>query len=194
MLLFSRAAKAFGGGNIMVTDEMLKAIDGRVKIGKGMDKHINMAMLEGDIHKSPMRVAAFLAQIMHETAGFQFLTELASGEDYEGRTDLGNTQKGDGKRFKGRGLIQITGRANYKAAGDDLDLPLLDQPAMAAVPENAARIAAWYWTVHNLNALADQGKFDAITKAINGGLNGKEQRDKLYNKAKSVLAKAAGLV
>src|SRR5690606_25370634 len=101
--------------------------------------------------------------------------------------DLGNAQPGDGRRYKGRGPIQLTGRANYRAAGKALGLPLEEQPELAAMPEHGFRIAAWYWTMRKLNPLADQGNFLAITVAINGGLNGYADRVRRRETAKKVL-------
>jgi putative chitinase len=137
------------------------------------------------------RLAAFMAQAAHETDGFRTLEEYASGAKYEGRTDLGNTQKGDGVKFKGRGIFQITGRANYarisqKMFGDDR---LLRNPELLEKPEYAAQSAMIYWNEKNLNKLADKGtvtSFNAITKAINGGYNGLEDRKAYYERAKTV--------
>lgn len=183
LLLTAKRAKA-SGDFVNLTDDIISRIDPRAK--KPMASHINAAMLEADIVGIP-RQAAFLAQVLHETGGFQWLEELASGAAYEGRSDLGNTEPGDGRKFKGRGLIMITGRANYKAAGGDLGLDLIGHPEMASEPATSARVAAWYWDRHGLNSLADAGKFDSITRKINGGLNGKAQRDALYARAKKVL-------
>lgn len=150
--------------------------------------HLNRAMAEANIN-TPLRQAAFIAQVAHESGEFRYSEELASGQAYEGRRDLGNIYPGDGVRFKGRGYIQLTGRSNYKAAGTALGLDLINHPELAARPENAARIAAWYWTSRGLNSLADQGpsRFDDITRRINGGLNGKADRDKYYARARTVL-------
>jgi predicted chitinase len=144
--------------------------------------HLNRAMKEANI-STPERKAAFIAQLAHESGGFKYNQEIASGAAYEGRRDLGNTQPGDGKRFKGRGYIQLTGRANYAAAGKALGLDLVNNPELAAKPENAARVAAWYWNSRGLNKLADQGNFDGITKRINGGYNGKADRDAYHARA-----------
>lgn len=125
------------------------------------------------------RHAAFLAQLSHESGGGRWMQEIASGEAYEGRADLGNTQPGDGKRFKGRGPIQLTGRANYTIASEALGLDLVGHPELAATPAVGFRVAAWFWFTHGC-----EGKsFDAITRTINGGYNGKAQRDALYLKA-----------
>ena len=154
--------------------------------------HLNRAMAEAGID-SPPRKAAFIAQLAHESGGFQYSEEIASGSAYEGRSDLGNTQPGDGKRFKGRGFIQLTGRANYAAAGEALGLDLINKPELAAKPENAARVAAWYWNSRDLNGLADRGNFDGITKRINGGFNGKADRDQYFARASTALRDSTGL-
>ncbi len=141
---------------------------------------------------SPVRQAAFLAQIGHESGQLRYVREIwgptAAQQRYEGRKDLGNTQPGDGARFKGRGLIQITGRENYRKAGAALGLPLLDQPELLEQAEWAATSAAWWWSSHGLNELADAGRFEQITRVINGGLNGQADRLTLWEKAKAVLA------
>lgn len=140
---------------------------------------------------TPARVAAFLAQLAHESCGFQFLEEIWGPTDvqrrYEGRKDLGNTVKGDGYRYRGRGWIQLTGRANYQQYGFKLGLPLAEQPDLAARPDVAARVAARYWQDRGLNALADAGDFEAITRKINGGLNGWEDRVRRWTVLKKAL-------
>jgi putative chitinase len=125
---------------------------------------------------TPKRMAAFVAQIAHESEELRFTRELASGNEYEGRADLGNTQAGDGVKFKGRGLLQITGRANYAACGAALGLNLIDAPALLESPAGACRSAAWFWTKRGLSELADADKFGEITVRINGGHNGLDQR------------------
>lgn len=132
--------------------------------------------------------AAFLAQVAHESGGFHYVEEIASGAAYEGRGDLGNTEQGDGIRFKGRGLIQVTGRANYAQCGAALGLDLLETPELLEEPSNAARSAAWFWKSRNLNPLADAGDFRGITRRINGGLNGYADRVAYFERAREVLA------
>lgn len=144
------------------------------------------AMAEFDI-STPARQAAFLAQVAHESGSLRYVREIASGGAYEGRVDLGNTEPGDGIRYKGRGLIQITGRANYQVCGDSLGLPLLEHPELLEQPENAARSAGWFWAWKRLNDLADAGDFVRITKRINGGLNGYDDRANFWERAKQVL-------
>jgi predicted chitinase len=135
----------------------------------------------------PAREAAFLAQIGLESNELKWMEELASGDAYEGRRDLGNTQPGDGKRYKGRGPIQLTGRKNYELAGAALDVDLVSKPELAADPHVAFRVSCWFWHSHGLNALADAQHFDDITHRVNGGFNGKAQRDHYYEVAKDVL-------
>jgi putative chitinase len=139
------------------------------------------------ITDTALRLAHWLAQCAHECDGFRALTEYASGAAYEGRADLGNTQPGDGPRFRGRGLIQLTGRANYAAAGLALGVDLLSAPEVAAQPAMAVRTACWFWQTHGLNPLADADNVEAITRRINGGVNGIADR-------KARLAVAKGLL
>jgi putative chitinase len=146
----------------------------------------------------PLRAAAFLAQISHESAELKFMQELwgptAQQKKYEPGTELaktlGNTEKGDGFRYRGRGPIQITGRANYKKYGDLLGVDFVGNPDLAAQPEYAFQTAGLYWKTHNCNELADVGDFIAITKKINGGTNGLPDREKYYETAKKVLGVA----
>lgn len=150
---------------------------------------LNDSMAEAGID-TPAREAAFLAQIAHESGSLRYVREIADGKAYEGRADLGNTQPGDGPRFKGRGLIQITGRANYRACSLALfgDERLLDRPELLEDVTQACRSAAWFWKSRGLNTLADSGAFKAITKAINGGLNGYDERLAYFQRATGVLA------
>lgn len=143
---------------------------------------LNAAMKEFEIN-TPLRQAAFLAQVGHESCQFKYFEEIADGSAYEGRKDLGNTQPGDGKLFKGRGPIQLTGRNNYAKASKDLGVDLIASPKRAADLDVGFRIAGWFWKKNGLNELADSKSFDAITKKINGGLNGKKERDVLYSLA-----------
>jgi len=133
------------------------------------------AMVEFDI-ATQRRAEQFLAQVCHESGGLRYFEEIASGAAYEGRSDLGNTQPGDGRRYKGRGPIQLTGRANYKWAGGRLKLPLETKPHLAAQHDIGWRIAGLYWQSRGLNAPADRGDIVAVTRAINGGENGLASR------------------
>ena len=145
------------------------------------------AMREFEIN-TPARQTQFLAQICHESGGFNYVRELASGAAYEGRKDLGNTEPGDGVRFKGRGLVQTTGRDNYRTCGDALGLDLLSQPELLEQPLHACRSAAWFWASRGLNELADKGEFVRITKRVNGGTNGIEDRLAYLERAQAVYA------
>ena len=148
---------------------------------------LNDAMQEFEIN-SNVREAAFLSQIAHESGSLRYVKEIASGDAYEGRQDLGNTVDGDGRRFKGRGLIQITGRTNYAQCGAGLGLDLLAYPELLEETANACRSAAWFWKSRGLNELADKGDFKLITKRINGGYNGYQDRLSYYERAQQVLA------
>ncbi len=144
---------------------------------------------------TPLRASAFLAQIAHESAELRFMEEIwgptAQQKRYDPPSDLakrlGNTQPGDGFRFRGRGPIQITGRANYKKYGDLLGVDLVGNPDLASTPQFAFSTAALFWKNNGLNELADVQDFITITRRINGGLNGLQDRQKYYAIAKNVL-------
>jgi len=140
-----------------------------------------------------LRIAHFLAQTCHESAGFRTTEEFASGEAYEGRADLGNSRPGDGVRYKGRGLIQLTGRANYREVGKTLNVDLEREPARAAEPRLSLRIACEYWKKRKINALCDADDLIRVTRAINGGLNGLDDRRQYTTKAKTVIARIEGI-
>lgn len=166
---------------------------------------LNAAMDEFEI-STAARKSAFLAQVAHESGELRYTLEGATGEAYEGNVHLGNVHAGDGPRFKGRGLIQITGRKNYQLCGAALGLALLEYPELLEEPVNACRSAAWFWRVGaglnlgraahahgvkdncDLNDLADAGDFEGITLAINGGLNGQSDRLAHFGLAQEVLA------
>lgn len=136
---------------------------------------------------TPLRTAHFLAQLGHESGDLRFAEELADGRAYQGRADLGNTEPGDGPRFKGRGLIQLTGRANYRAYGQARGRNFLTDASarlIATDPELAADVAGWFWSTRNLNPLADADQIRAITRRINGGYNGLADRQAHLDQAK----------
>ena len=143
----------------------------------------------------PLDVAAFLAQTGHESGGMVWLAEIwgptAAQRQYEPQsakaTELGNTQPGDGERFKGRGLIQVTGRHNYLLCGMGLNLDLIAQPELLEQPANAAMSAGWFWFNNKLSAIANAGNFITLTRRINGGTNGLADRQALYSAARAVL-------
>ena len=139
---------------------------------------------------TPLRMAHFLAQLGHESAEFRFVEEIASGEAYEGRANLGNTEAGDGKRFKGRGLIQITGRANYTAYGKSRGSDYTTDATatlLATDPNLAADASCWFWETKGLNQLADLDIVEAVTYRVNGGYNGLADRRVKLARAKFFL-------
>lgn len=134
-----------------------------------------------------LRMAHYLAQVAHESAELKYTKELASGAEYEGRKDLGNTSRGDGVRYKGRGLIQLTGKANYKAYKEYCGFDVVAKPELLEQPLGATRSSMWYWQTHGLNALADKDDVKAVTRRINGGYNGLADREKYLTRAKKAL-------
>jgi putative chitinase len=139
---------------------------------------------------TPLRMAHFLSQIGHESLSLKYTRELANGAAYEGRTDLGNTQKGDGVRFKGRGLIQITGRDNYAKYGTYAKLDLLkkgNEELLASTPKYALDVSLWFWDGWKLNNYADADNLRAITRRVNGGYNGLADRQDYLSRAKFFL-------
>jgi putative chitinase len=183
----------------MLSVDQLRAIMSKLSPARGNSflPFLQAAIAEFGID-APARCAAFLAQVAHESGQLRFMEEIWGPTDAQRRyepkstlaTRLGNTENGDGKRFKGRGPIQITGRANYQRFGDLLGLDLVVDPARAATPDVAFRIAGLFWKNKGLNELADQAAADAfreITRRINGGFNGLEDRERLYAVARAVL-------
>jgi putative chitinase len=140
---------------------------------------------------TPEQQAAFLAQVGHESGGLHWLVELWGPTDaqsrYEGRAALGNVNPGDGIKFLGRGLIQVTGRDNYRKAGEALGIDAEANPEFLALPEYAARSAGWFWQSRALNAYVQTGDFVGLTRRINGGTNGLDDRLLLWAAAKTAL-------
>ena len=156
---------------------------------------LNNAMVRFQI-VGTKRIAAFIAQVGHESGQFRYVRELGS-DQYLSKYDtgslakrLGNTPEadGDGQKYRGRGLIQITGCANYITCGEALALDLVNHPELLEQPQHACMSAAWFWASRGLNTLADAGQFDTITRRINGGQNGAADRQALYARALKVLA------
>jgi len=153
---------------------------------------INTAMGRFNINTAA-RMGAFIAQIAHESGRFQFTHEIWNPKQcawqarYEGRIDLGNVVPGDGERYRGRGFIQITGRHNYRECSKALGYDFEANPGALERREYAALSAAWFWESHGCNELADTGRFAAITKIINGGLNGQDDRVALWEAAKGAI-------
>ncbi len=173
---------------LLLTKEQLYQIALYTPIEKldALLKPLNDAMAEYQI-TTPLRIAHFIAQVAHESDGFNTTVEYASGDAYEWREDLGNTQAGDGRRYLGRGLVQVTGRFNYKDCGDALGVDLISNPELLAKPELACRSAGWFWHTRELNAYADRDDPYKITRIINGSTNGLEDRLSYLSRAKQVL-------
>lgn len=175
----------------MTPKELVAATGARIDRAQTFLPLLEDAMHEFQIN-TPARQAAFLAQIGHESGGLHWLVELwgptASQARYETRYDLGNCAPGDGFKYRGRGLIQLTGRGNYKRAGDALGVDLVANPERLGEPGLAARSAGWFWSAHGCNELADAGEFEKITRRINGGLNGYAERLGLWKAAQEALA------
>lgn len=191
-----------------ITKEILKAATGATEANaRKFLPYINETLKKFNIN-TKQRILAFLAQVGHETAGLTYTSEIADGSAYEGRLDLGNKFPGDGKKFKGRGLIQVTGRENYGRASKYFGVDFVSHPEKLA-PKNgeygtpdqlryAAYTAGWYWKETGLNELSDKLNlskpvsdpvnweiFKKITKRINGGYNGLQDRKTRYEKGRS---------
>jgi putative chitinase len=180
----------------MITKQQLKNICHQAK-DENLDKYLpylNMLMDEYEIN-TPNRRRHFIAQLAHESNQFNSCAEKYNGtpqeyfKKYDNRKDLGNSFKGDGMKFKGRGLIQITGRYNYSCASIDIfkDATLLSNPEKLEQPALAVEVSCWFWKTKHLNSLADNDEIKAITMRINGGLNGLNERIMFYNLAKKYI-------
>jgi len=172
-----------------VTAAQLKMIMPDAK-NENIDKYLNplnAAMKKYEIN-TYLRQVHFIAQIAHESGSFKYSEEIASGSAYEGRTDLGNTHAGDGKKFKGRGLMQLTGRNNYTTYGNYLGIDLITAPEKVATdPIICVDVAGWYWKNRNINIYADADDVVSVTKKINGGTNGLDDRKAFLSRAKQTL-------
>lgn len=142
---------------------------------------------------SNLRISHFMAQAGHETDSFKTLEEYASGAGYEGRTDLGNIYPGDGVRYKGRGIFQLTGRSNYITFGNAIGVDLVNNPEMAEDPKISVQTALEYWKNRDLNSWADKDDIETITRRINGGLNGFLHRKELYARMRVLIVEPDAL-
>ena len=171
-------------------NQLVVSTGSTMSIAAGWLKPISDAMKKYEINTA-IRIASFLSQIGHESGGLRYVREIWGPTDaqdgYEGRYDLGNTDSGDGKKYRGRGLIQITGRANYQKVSEAFSVDFVKNPELLETFENAAMSAAWFWSTKDLNRKADLGDFVGITKKINGGTNGYKERIDLYNASRKVL-------
>lgn len=174
----------------MLTRQMIKQIapNSKEEIIGPLVVYLNLHMPKYEVNNY-LRVCHFLAQAAHEAASFRTLEEYASGAAYEGRKDLGNVKAGDGVRYKGRGIFQLTGRANYRTIGAKIGMDLENNPELAESPEVSVLTALEYWKSRDLNRFADRDDVESITRRINGGLNGFEDRKRYLSKAKTVIPK-----
>lgn len=194
-------------GNIDVNGKTIKTLQKLVKkglneysftaimgYGKKITLNVYLPLFQNMLPQyqinTPLRIAHFLAQVGHESLSLVYTEELASGEAYEDRKDLGNTEPGDGKRFKGRGLIQLTGRANYETYSNEACLAIMEegkQSLLSQLPAYALDVSLWFWKKNNLNSKADIDDIRAITKRVNGGYNGLDDRQNYLCRAKFFL-------
>ena len=171
----------------MTSEELKKIAPGAAKSKCDLYAPILTYEMKAAGIDTKIRQCHFIAQLLHESGSLNYVRELASGAAYEGRKDLGNVQPGDGTRYRGRGLIQITGRNNYKICGAALGIQAEEHPDLLEQPYNAVRSAIWFWNSKKLSLLADSDDFVAITKRINGGTNGIQDRNNFLIKAKQIL-------
>lgn len=164
--------------------ETLVKIIGSIYSDETLEQIVDSLNQVFEIYKinTKLRQNHFLAQILHESGAFRYKEEIASGDAYDTRADLGNTPQkdGDGRLYKGRGWIQITGKNNYRKASKEFGIDFVNNPKLASEYPFCALLAGWYWNKCNLNAMADKNFFKSITKAINGGYNGINDRLKWY--------------
>lgn len=186
----------------MTPAELAACLDCPLARAKRWAEPLTQAMVACGI-TTPARITAFVAQIGHESGRLRYVREIwgptKAQRGYEGRADLGNTQPGDGFRYRGRGLIQVTGRANYRVIGQALGADFEAQPELLEQPDYAALSAAHFWSSHGLNELADAGDFEGISDVINigrktkkvGDANGYAERLAIYQRARHILEETA---
>ena len=173
----------------MLTESQIRAMMPRA--GKRLDPHLPYIgpALEAGAINTPRRIAAFMAQLAHESGEYQYMEEIADGRDYEWRADLGNVHAGDGPLFKGHGPIQITGRTAHRRCGEKLGLDLLSDPLLICRPEYGTRAAVWFWNdkMGGLSCLADVDWFLTICRYVNGGENGLADRLAYWRRNREIL-------
>ena len=197
-------------------DQLAQILPGNPYVEHWTDA-LNKILPDYDI-TTPQRVAAFLAQTAHESGGYSALhenlnytaqslcrvwpshftadiadqyahnPERIANRAYAGRMGNGDEASGDGWNFCGRGLLQVTGRVNYQAFADSLQMNIADVPAFLQTFEGAVQSACWFWENNNLNAYADSGDFVTMTKKINGGTLGLDDRQHRYLQAMQVFS------
>lgn len=177
---------------MLLTEEQFYTLYPHAKKHGDVYNNLATAMHKYDI-SGRYREAYFLGQLAHECVGFRYLYELGNKayfSRYDGRKDLGNTIPGDGYKYRGRGFIQLTGRANYRSYGAQLGLDLEGNPDLASTIPVAVQVACLYWKNKGLNELADKGNFKLITRRINGGYNGLKDRVNQANKVYNLITKS----
>lgn len=183
------------GQDLVTAEQVIQILGGgQVNTARKLTPGINETFTKYQID-TPLRMAHFLAQVMHESGGFQWLREIwgptPDQKSYElphrKARELGNTKAGDGSRFRGRGLIQLTGRANYKQFSDALGIDFISHPEKVEIAPYAVLAAGWYWNTRKINEPADQDDVVEVTKRINGGTNGIADRRKYLKRAKLIL-------
>ncbi len=173
---------------MLTKEELIEIIKPTKYIDDVLDKLVDSLNQVFTLYKinTTLRQNHFLAQVIHESGAFRYKEEIASGKAYEGRKDLGNINIGDGIKYKGRGVIQITGKSNYEQASRDFKVDFVKNPELAAEFPYCTLIAGWYWDKKNLNMFADNDDILTITKRINGGTNGLASRKQWLVKCKQV--------
>jgi len=175
-----------GTTKIVITKQQAKAIFG-CDVSDALLKDLNDCLNRYAIN-TPARIRHFLSQIAHESGGLRWMKELADGWAYEGRTDLGNTKPGDGPRFKGAGVIQLTGRANYQAFSQSVNDPKVMEGCAYVAQTYPFTSAGFWWATNKMNILCDQGAtVEQVTRRVNGGYNGLEDRKYYYKKVCQVI-------
>jgi predicted chitinase len=182
------ASSAGASGQYMTAEQLIQIAGSNAPIDRlrQLAPSLNEVLAHFQINTA-RRICHFIAQVAHESDCFNAMEEYASGEDYEGRDDLGNTQTGDGVRFKGRGLIQLTGRSNYEEFSKAMNQDFTAQPELVGQIPWAIWVAGWYWDTRQLNEYADRDDLEGVTLRVNGGYNGLEDRRGYLQRAKSVL-------
>jgi len=175
-----------------ITEQQLRAM--MPLAGARLTPHlafINPALEWGNI-VTPPDVTAFMAHLAHESGEYRYMREIADGSDYEGRIDLGNIYPGDGRRYPGRGPIQVTGRDAARAAGHDLGAPFEEHPEMMELPEWGTKVAVWFWTRYKptCQAAAKVEWFHVTQRLVNGGENGWAERVAYYQRNRAMFAMA----
>lgn len=194
--LVSAPAKVTPSKTYVTAEQMLKIV-GSTQLSDrihALTPGINVTFERFHIN-TPLRMAHFFGQILHESGGFRWMREIWGPTDAQRRyeppsslaKDLGNTQPGDGKRFMGRGVIQLTGRANYTKFSQVMGIDFVSDPDLVASPQYAVTAAGWFWDMRNINRFADQDDLIRVTRLVNGGRNGLADREKYLNRSKQVL-------